>query len=145
MSPPELALAFFGFLLNFVWEMWAVPFYAEIGQARHWDVVWLCTRATLGDVVILLAAFWGAAIVARTRAWALTPRPLPFAVYLGIGIVITVAMEYLATDVLGRWTYNEDAPALPLLGTGLAPLLQWLLLPPLVLSLTRRHLMGMAH
>lgn len=88
LLPPEFVLAFFGFLLNFVWEMWAVP----------------------------------------------------FAVYLGIGIAITVVMEHLAIEILDRWSYAEGAPALPLLGTGLAPLLQWLLLPPLALSLTRRHL-----
>jgi hypothetical protein len=34
---------------------------------------------------------------------------------------------------------------LPLLGTGLAPLLQWLLLPPLALGLSRNHLLGAAH
>lgn len=142
---PELPLAFFGFLLNFVWEMWAVPFYANIGEARHWDVIWLCSQATFGDIAILLSAFWGAAVVARTRAWALSPRPLPFAIYLGIGLAVTVVFERLATTILGRWAYAEAMPVLPLLGTGLVPLLQWLLLPPLALSLSRRQLLGTIH
>lgn len=142
---PELPLAFFGFLLNFVWEMGAVPFYTQIGEARHWDVVWLCTQATLGDVVILLLAFWGAAMVAGTRAWVLAPRPLPFSVYLGIGLAVTVVFEHLATTILDRWAYAEAMPVLPLLGTGLMPLLQWLLLPPLALSLARRQLLGAIH
>ena len=139
---PELTLAFFGFLLNFVWEVWVVPFYAAIGQADHWQIILFCTQASFGDVVILLLAFWGAAIVAGTRAWLLTPKPLPFAVYLGIGLAITVALEHLSTAMLGRWAYTEGAPTLFLLGTGVAPLLQWLLLPPLALSLSRRQLLG---
>lgn len=101
---PELPLAFFGFLLNFVWEMWAVPFYADIGEARHWDVIWLCTQATLGDVAILVSAFWGAAAVTGTRAWALTPRLLPLTIYLGVGLAITVVFEHLATTTLDRCT-----------------------------------------
>lgn len=145
VAAPELPLAFFGFLLNFVWEMWAVPFYANVGEARHWDVIWLCSQATFGDVAILLSAFWGAAVVARTRAWVLTPRPLPFAVYLGIGLAVTVVFEHLATEMWDRWVYAEGAPVLPLLGTGLAPLLQWLLLPPLALGLSRNHLLGAAY
>ncbi|MES1945171.1 hypothetical protein PC39_13677 [Salinisphaera sp. PC39] len=142
---PELPLAFFGFLLHFVWEMWVVPFYAAIGQAGHWDVIWLCTQATFGDVIIMLFAFWGAALVAGTRAWVLAPRLLPFSVYLGIGLAVTVVFEHLATAMLDRWAYAETAPVLPGLGTGLAPLLQWLLLPPLALSLARRQLIGAIH
>ena len=40
----------------------------------------------------------------------------------------------------GRWEYAEAMPRLPLLGTGLAPLLQWLLIPPLVIWLVRRQI-----
>ncbi|WP_205527550.1 hypothetical protein [Halomonas sp. JS92-SW72] len=36
-------------------------------------------------------------------------------------------------------------PTLPLLGTGLAPLLQWLLLPPLIVWLARRQLLGVTY
>lgn len=44
------------------------------------------------------------------------------------------------TRVLNLWQYTEAIPTLPLLGTGLSPLLQWSLLPPLVLWLVRRQL-----
>jgi hypothetical protein len=139
---PELPVAVFGFLLNFVWEMWAVSFYAAIGEMRHADAIWVCTRAALGDVVIVLLAFWGASVAAGSRKWILKPGCLTFVIYLGIGVSITLLMEFLATEVWGRWRYAEGAPVLPLLGTGLAPLMQWLLLPVLVLGLARYHLIG---
>jgi hypothetical protein len=55
---------------------------------------------------------------------------------------ITVAIEWLATEVWHRWSYAADMPTLPLVGTGLVPLLQWLVLPPLVVGLVCRQLRG---
>lgn len=139
---PELPIAVFGFLLNFVWEMWVVPFYAAIGEMRHAEAILVCTQAAFGDVVILLLAFWGASVAAGSRGWILKPGWLTLIIYVGIGVAITILMEFLATEVWDRWSYAEGAPVLPLLGTGLAPLVQWVLLPVLVLGLARYHLIG---
>lgn len=141
---PEPTLALFGFLANFVWEMWAVPFYAAFATLPHGHAVLICTQATAGDVLILLAAFWAAALVGRGRHWLARPRPLPLAVFLAVGLAATVVLEYRATTVLGRWTYADSMPVLPGLGTGLVPLVQWLLLPPAILLLTRTQLRGLA-
>jgi hypothetical protein len=54
--------------------------------------------------------------------------------------IVTIALEYWATQIGARWEYAEQMPRLPLLGTGLAPLLQWLLIPPLVAWLVRRQI-----
>jgi hypothetical protein len=139
---PELPIAFFGFLLNFVWEMWAVRFYATIGEMRHAKAILVCTQAAFGDVVILLLAFWGTSVDAGSRGWILKPRWQEFIIYVGIGIAITMLMELLALEVWDRWSYAERMPRLPLLGTGLARLVQWVLLPVLVLGLARYHLIG---
>jgi len=40
-----------------------------------------------------------------------------------------------------RWTYSDLMPLVPPFGTGLLPLLQWIVVPLLVLSLTRRLVM----
>ena len=76
----------------------------------------------------------------RSRAWFLHSRPRDVVAFTSIGFVITVLMEWLATGPLGRWTYADTMPVVPLLGIGLLPALQWLLLPPLVLWFTRRQL-----
>ena len=55
-----------------------------------------------------------------------------------VDIVVTASVEYLSVHVLGRWAYRPGAPTV--LGLGLTPLLQWILLPPLTLWLARRHL-----
>ncbi|MBW3629637.1 MAG: hypothetical protein KY464_10090 [Gemmatimonadetes bacterium] len=58
--------------------------------------------------------------------------------------MVTVLAEWIATRVLDLWQYSEAMPTLPLLDTGITPLLQRILLPPLVLRLVRRQLTGEA-
>ena len=49
-------------------------------------------------------------------------------------------MERLATGPLERWAYAERMPVIPLLEVGLSPLLQWIVVPPLIVWLVRRQL-----
>lgn len=62
------------------------------------------------------------------------------ATLIGVGIAITAIFEFLATGILNRWQYSNLMPTLPIVGTGLTPLLQWLLLPPLILWFVKRQL-----
>ncbi|HEV2150070.1 MAG TPA: hypothetical protein VGR37_21920 [Longimicrobiaceae bacterium] len=136
---PEVNVAIFAFLLNFVWEFWQVPFFEGMAAAPHWDAVQFCTGATLGDAGIALVGFWAVAAV-RSRAWILRPTSGEVIAFTAVGVAITLPLEWLATEVLRRWTYAEIMPTLPLLGTGLLPLLQWTVLPPLIVWFVRRQL-----
>ena len=140
LQMPEVNVVIFSFLLNFVWEMWQTPFFIGMSDTPHWEAVKVCTRAAAGDIVIMLVAFWGIAMANRSRAWFLHSRPRDAASFTSIGFFITALIEWLATGPLGRWTYAETMPVVPLLGIGLLPALQWLLLPPLVLWFMRRQL-----
>ncbi|QOR38192.1 hypothetical protein HNO52_06465 [Billgrantia diversa] len=142
LAAPEFNVALFAFLLNFPWEFLQVPLFVAMPEMAHWDAVLLCTRATLGDVLIALAAFWVVAGLSRNRQWLLCPDACSLLLFIAIGVVITVGLEWHATELQHRWQYAERMPALPLLGTGLVPLLQWVLLPPMILWLARRQILG---
>jgi hypothetical protein len=142
MDTPEANVAFFAFLLHFPWEFLQVPFFTDMTTAPHWDAVKFCTSATLGDVAITLVAFWGTAAAARSRDWIRHPRRTTTATFVIIGVVITMVSERLATGPLGRWTYSELMPVVPVLGVGLVPVIQWLVLPLALLWLVRRQLAG---
>lgn len=142
LGAPELNVVAFAFLLNLAWEMWQVPFFLGMAEAPHWQAVKACTQATMGDAGIALAAFWVAAALAKNRRWILAPSKRDLAAFIGTGLIATIAFEALATEVLGRWTYIEAMPRLPIIGTGLLPLLQWLLIPPLVVWFVRRQIHG---
>lgn len=117
-----------------------MPFFRGMADQPHWLGVKACTLATLGDAGIALAAFWVTAIVARDRSWTLRPNSLDISVFLGVGVVLTILFEALATGVIERWAYSDAMPRLPVIGIGLMPLLQWLVIPPLVLWFVRRQI-----
>lgn len=137
---PEVNVAVFAFLLNFVWELWQVPFFEDMPTVPHWQGVKTCTMATLGDVAIALVAFWAVALSVHSRAWILQPSIAELAGFVAVGVLITIVGEWVLTEVLDRWTYAPSMPTLPVLGTGLLPLLQWLILPPLIVWFVRRQL-----
>jgi len=137
---PELNVAIFSFLLNFVWEIWQVPFFVGMPSVPHWVGVAICTQATFGDVAISLVAFWCVAALARSRWWIINSSRSQAVGFVAVGLVITVIFEALATGTLERWSYAPSMPTLPVLGTGILPLFQWVLLPPLTIWFVRRQL-----
>lgn len=137
---PELWVAFYSFVFHFVWEMLQVPAYAGMSSMPHWDGVLVCTQATVGDVGFALTAFWMTAGLRRSRNWMQTPQRRDIAVFMAVGILLTVAFEYYYVEIAHRWTYASWLPTVPPFGTGLSPLLQWLLVPLLVLGLSQRQL-----
>jgi len=136
---PEFGIVVFSFLLNFVWEMLQVPTYAGVDTMPHWQGVKMCTAATLGDVGFTLAAFWVTSLAAHSRYWFVRAHRRHIALYLAIGIALTVAFEYHYVNISKRWVYSELMPIVPLFDIGLGPLLQWLIVPPLVIWFTRRQ------
>jgi hypothetical protein len=77
----------------------------------------------------------GAVARARVPPWQTWALLALVAFYLGAGLVITAVLEALNVYVWGRWAYTTRMPRA--FGLGVGPLLQWLVVPPLTLSLTR--------
>lgn len=134
------------FLLHFVWEMWQVPFYADMVNAGHWQALLQCTKASLGDGAITLFAYLLAIVVSgRDRLGQFRNRITGWSVFLGAGLVITIGLELIATKYLDRWQYSELMPIVPYLDVGLVPLTQWLVLPPLTLWLSWIFVCGLKY
>ena len=118
------------FFLHFFWEMIQVPFFEGMTEAPHGAVIWLCTRAAVGDANIAFFAYGVAALAVRNLFWIQGPwRSLALGSFLAAGLLVTVLFETWATGAGERWQYSESMPVLPLLGTGVAPILQWVLIP----------------
>ena len=139
---PEFPLALLSFAFHFVWELLQVPAFEGMAARPHWEGIKVCTSATLGDVGLALVAFWVTAGVFRSRHWIVHPRPSQIALFVAVGIALTVGLEFYYVEVTGRWAYSELMPRVPPLGTGLAPLLQWVVIPLLVASLAGRGIRG---
>jgi hypothetical protein len=137
---PEFNVLIFSFLLNLAWEFWQVPFFRGMADVPHWQGVKACTQATLGDAGIALAAFWVTAGFAKTRNWIARPRAIQIAIFIGVGVGLTIIFEVLSTRLLDRWAYADTMPTFPPFGVGLLPVLQWLIIPPLVVYFAGRQM-----
>jgi len=130
------AVALITWVLHFIWEMAQARFFASmwnlpVVQATRW-----CAGAAGWDVVIQILAYSVAALGIGDRSWALRRAlsPVPVGIYLATGLTITVLIERWAI-LTGHWAY---APSMPLVaGIGLTPLLQWVIVPVLVLVAIR--------
>src|SRR3546814_3388526 len=113
---PEFNVFIFAVLLNYPWEFLQAPLYRGMATADHWYGVKICTRATLGDGVIMLIAFWAVAAVSRSRWWLLRPDRRQVAGLVAVGVAITILFERLATSSVHPgwgWRYADAMPLLP--------------------------------
>ncbi len=119
------------FALNLAWEIAQVRLYTLWTEANGLTVAWSLFHCTLGDVLIALALFALTGMVLRHADW---PVSRPWA---GGAIVVSGAMAYTAWSEwynvyrAGSWGYSASMPLI--FGIGLSPLLQWLILPPVLI------------
>ena len=139
---PELNVVVFALLLNFPWEFLQVPLFEQMPYAAHWEAIKTCSRATLGDAAIMLAAYWVVAAARGHRSWIARPDTTGVVLFATIGLLATAIIERLALAGLwiDSWSYSAAMPVVPGIGVGLSPLLQWVVLPPLVVWFVKRQI-----
>lgn len=123
------------FALNLVWEIGHVSLYTIWREAAPQVVAWSIFHCTIGDVMIALAVFALAAIVVRRVDWP-TSRPwFGGALAVVAALVFTAQSEWYNVYRSGAWGYTSSMPTI--FGIGLSPLLQWLILPPVMVAAFR--------
>ena len=123
------------FVVSLAWEIGHVRLYTIWTEADGLLIAWSIFHCSLGDVLIALATFALAGLALWSVHWPIS-RP-----WLGGAIAVIGAMSFTAWSELhnvyhtGGWSYTSDMPTI--YGVGLSPLLQWLVVP-LVLVLAYR-------
>ena len=117
--------------MNLAWELAQMPLYA-IGRTGTPDEIALAAlHCTTGDALIGGFAIVAALFLAAPAGWPAAGRTRVLATAVLLGLAYTVFSEWLNVEMRGSWAYSSLMPRLPLLDTGLSPILQWLILPPL--------------
>lgn len=120
-----------------VWEAAQMPLYTLWWTGTTAEIGYAILHCTSGDALIGLATLGWALLVLGVPDW---PRerfgPVAIAT-IAAGLAWAVYSEWLNVELRRSWAYTETMPRIPPLGTGLAPLLQWLVVPVIAFLVTR--------
>ena len=142
LAAPETNLFLFAFLLNFVYEVWQAPYYEFYGSPSLAAKINDLTHCTFGDGVIILVSSWVVSVLVRSRDWVLYPTLKSTVLFTSIGLLYTLAIETYRVNI--SKAYGVPVLAIPMLGMSVLALIQWIVLPPFILYLARRHMLGFA-
>ena len=124
--------------LNLIWETVQLPLYTLWSEGTAGSIAFAVVHCTAGDLLIALSVLTGALIVAGVPTWpGQRFRQVAALTMLG-GLAYTVFSEWLNVEVRRSWAYSDLMPVLPPLGTGLSPVLQWVVIPSAALWMARR-------
>jgi hypothetical protein len=140
-APSLRALGWYGGLVagtNLAWEIAQLPFYTLWRAGTPGAISFAVLHCTAGDVLIAMTSVAAALLLTGRPRWPAAGAVRVGLVATALGAAYTVFSEWLNVSVRGSWAYAPAMPVLPPFGTGLFPLLQWLILPPLCLALAGR-------
>jgi hypothetical protein len=119
---------------HFVWEILQLPLYTIWTTGTRQQLAFAVLHCTIGDVIIAGFSLLIALAVFARSGWPGTGAARVHAAIVAVGLGYTIFSEWLNTSVLGSWTYSDLMPIVPVIGTGLSPLLQWIVVPMLALG-----------
>ena len=130
-----LAAALLG---NLIWEIAQLPLYTLWHAGTAGEISFAVLHCTFGDAAIAAISLCLALALAGAAEWPARRFGPVLVACVTIGAAYTVYSEHLNVVVRGAWAYSDLMPVLPGLGTGVAPLAQWIVLPPLALIWAKR-------
>ncbi|MEP7174274.1 MAG: hypothetical protein ABI705_12370 [Aestuariivirga sp.] len=126
-------------LLYLIWEAAQIPFYTIWRDGTWGEIVFAVAHCTVGDVIIGVFSATGAILLTGMQWPRNTRSRLIFMGYfIGISLSYTIFSEWLNVMVRKNWAYSAIMPVIPPLGTGLFPVLQWIMMPLMASWLTLR-------
>ena len=121
-------------IVNYAWELAQTPLYAGVAFPA---AIWHCFVASLGDGLLVLFIFAAVASVLGTLDWYLYPNAGGYLAMAAAGLAVGFVVEWWGLHLARRWHYSELMPLIPGTGIGAVPVLQMLLLPPMIFRLLR--------
>ena len=113
---------------NLLWEFLQLPRFTLWKTASPTAIVFAVLHCWAGDVLIAFFALTGG-ILLTGGGWPARAYWRTAAVTIVLGLAYTVFSEWFNVTVRGSWAYAAAMPRVPPLGTGLSPLLQWIVVP----------------
>ena len=114
---------------HLIWEILQLPLYVIWSVGTESETAFAIVHCVVGDLMIATLSLVAALLLFSSPAWPSRQLVLTMVATLVMGMGYTVYSEWLNTVVRKAWAYSELMPVVPMLGTGLSPLMQWLVVP----------------
>ena len=114
---------------NLVWETVHLPLYTSWTTGTPEEIAFAVAHCTAGDLLIALASLTAGLVVAGEHSWPTRRFREVAAVTVVLGVGYTVFSEWLNLIIRESWAYSDLMPVVPVIGTGLSPLMQWIVIP----------------
>ena len=124
--------------LHLIWETLQLPLYTLWRTGTAWQKCFAVIHCTAGDLIIAALSLGAALLSERLLPWPRERLGRIALLAVGFGVAYTIYSEWVNTT-RGAWAYEPFMPVVPPLGTGLFPLLQWLIVPLVALSAALRR------
>lgn len=122
----SLTLFTLAFLMNFLWELLHGPFYE--GVTYDVKMISFFALASIADAIMVVLIYFSFSLIYKDPLWIKElsfKRGFFIVIVGGIGAVLT-EIRHLSER---NWSYDESMPIIPVVGVGLSPVLQFMLLP----------------
>lgn len=116
-------------IANFVWEFAHIPLYTLWVTGSAGEIIFAAVHCTGGDILIALTAVMLTLFLLGNSAWPAERRVPVVAATVAFGLAYTIFSEWLNIEIREAWAYRDLMPVIPFLGTGLSPVLQWIIIP----------------
>ena len=124
--------------LDLVWETAQLPLYTIWTDGTSRGMAFAVLHCTAGDVLLAFLVLVGALLLVGDPAWPGRRAGRVAGLTLVAGLACTVLIEWVMVEVWRTWAYSDLMPLLPPFGTGLSPVLQWLVVPAAALRTAYR-------
>lgn len=114
---------------NLVWEFAQLPLYTIWLTGTPKDLVFAALHCSGGDILIALSTLMGALAIWAPADWPARGRIAVLIATVVLGLGYTIFSEWLNIEVRQAWAYRAWMPVIPIINTGVSPVLQWLIIP----------------
>jgi len=139
LNSPVLNFILFSYVLNATWEWAQSPFFIDTTSNLN-TIIWYRIHCSLGDTIILLIGFTLISLYHKGISWIHHPKVKDYLILVFIGFFYTFFSEYINVYVKHNWSYSSFMPLMPFIQVGIIPLVQWIILPPVIVFVTTRQI-----
>ena len=128
------------FGLNLLWEILHLPLYTLWKSGTLSEKAFAVVHCTFGDMLIALSALALALVLAGDPKWPCARFWIVGVLAVIFGEIYTLFSERVNVFIRASWAYSDRMPIIAVLGhdIGLSPLLQWIAVPIVSLSMLRK-------